>query len=380
MRQKPKNPAQIRRVPKIKAGARQFFAFFLILALCLSCCQALTEAPEGNPFEEDGFDGDWGSSGLPMMGGGFAGDGGFSMPNSLTEETFSAGDMPEDYLEPSSRPGRVEKVRYITSDEDKQVKSVMVYLPAGYDEGDDAYNVLYILHAASGTTKNYLNPDKKTNFQCLLDHMIENGEMEPLIVIAATYYPTEGFTQFLPLAKQVEVTASFPRELVEDIIPAAESKYRTYMASPSREGIAASRQHRAIAGFSLGGVTTWYVFLQQMQAFMWFLPISEASWDDGEGGTSGIWDSDVSAQVLYDAVLEQGFGKNDFRLYVATGTDDEAFDVSTSQMVSLLEYADLFKPGENTSCSMMIGGTHTMDALYTYLYHILPSLFVFAAE
>ena len=112
-----------------------------------------------------------------------------------------------------------------------------------------------------------------------------------------------------------------------------------------------------------------------MGFFRWFLPISEASWDDGEGGTSGIWDSDVSAQALYDAVISQGYGKDDFRLYVATGTEDEAFGISTSQMISLLEYDDMFKPGDNTSCSMMIGGTHSIQAVYTYLYHILPSLF-----
>ena len=70
-----------------------------------------------------------------------------------------------------------------------------------------------------------------------------------------------------------------------------------------------------------------------------------------------------------------GYGKDDFRLYVATGTEDEAFGISTSQMISLLEYDDLFKPGDNTSCSMMIGGTHSIQAVYTYLYHILPSLF-----
>lgn len=57
------------------------------------------------------------------------------------------------------------------------------------------------------------------------------------------------------------------------------------------------------------------------------------------------------------------------------GFGDEAFDIATTQMVSLLEYADMFKPGENTSCSMMQGGTHTLDAVYTYLYHILPALF-----
>ena len=357
LRGKPENPAQIRRSKKIRAALRQFPALLAAAALLLAACPVLAE--------EKGFSG---SQGLPAAMEGA----GFSM---LTDEQFSADDLPEGYLDETAQTGRVEKVRYIVTDEEREVKSVTVYLPQGYDESESGYNVLYILHAASGSPKNYLDPDRKTAFQCLLDHMIADGVLKPLIVVAASYYPTEGFTQFLPLAMQVEVTAAFPRELVEDVIPAVESKYRTFAVSADAEGIRASRDHRGIAGFSLGGVTTWYVFLQQMQAFRWFLPISEASWDDGEGGTSGIFDSSISAQVLYDAVKEQGFGKDDFRLYVATGTEDEAFDVSTSQMVSLLEYADMFKPGDNTSCSMMIGGTHTMQAVYTYLYHILPALF-----
>lgn len=293
----------------------------------------------------------------------------------LTEESFAADDIPDDYLLPSVQPGRVEKLRYLVSDENQSVKSVMVYLPHRYDDSTDSYNVLYLLHAASGSPKKYLSPEEATSFQCLLDHMIASGELSPLLVVAATYYPSEGYTQYLPLAMQVEVASAFPNELVTDIVPAVEENYRTYAALSDAQAVRDSRDHRAVAGFSLGGTATWYVFLQQMQAFRWFLPISEASWDDGAGGTSGIWNSDVSAQVLYDAVMAQGFGKDDFRLYVATGTEDEAFDVSTKQMISLLEYADLFKPGDNTSCSMMTGGTHTISALYTYLYHILPDLF-----
>ena len=104
----------------------------------------------------------------------------------------------------------------------------------------------------------------------------------------------------------MKITASFPRELAEDIIPQVEEQCRTYATSSSANDITASRDHRAIAGFSLGGVATWYVFLQQMQVFRWFLPIGEASWDDGEGGTTGIYDSKISARTLYDAVLNQG--------------------------------------------------------------------------
>ncbi len=372
MRKKPENPAQIGKDPKKQAFRRQFYAFFLALILCLSSCPAWAEdtAAQG-PLPDDAAFPGMDAEGFGESPGFSGGEGVFL----LTEASFPADDVPKEYLKSASKQGRVEKVRYTTSDANNDTKSAMVYLPAGYDTSDRQYNVMYILHASSGTPKNYLNPEKATNFQCLLDHMIANGELEPLIVVAATYYPSEGFTQFLPLSKQVEVTASFPRELVEDVLPAVERRYRTYVGSGSEEELIASRDHRAIAGFSLGGVTTWYVFLQQMRMFKWFLPISEASWDDGEGGTTGIWDSDTSAQALYDAVVEQGYAKNDFRLYVATGTEDEAFDVSTNQMVSLLEYADMFKPGENTSCSMMIGGTHTIQAVYTYMYHILPELF-----
>ena len=51
----------------------------------------------------------------------------------------------------------------------------------------------------------------------------------------------------------------------------------------------------------------------------------------------------MSAQVLHDAVIDQGFSKDDFYLYVATGTEDEAFEVSTEQMISLLEFSDMFR-------------------------------------
>ena len=338
---------------------------FLSLLLFIPCT-VFSEAREIPDPQENGFEAsEGGSSGMPT-----------GMPG-LSSENFSADDIPAEYLEPcTDQQGRVEKIRYtVSTEEGTQVKISTVYLPQEYDESGNNYNILYLLHAASGKPQNYLNPEKETAFRNLLDHMIADGVLEPLIVVAATYYPTEGFMQYMPLEMQVAAISDFPAELVNLVIPAVESEYRTWAESTDMEGIVASRAHRGIAGFSLGGVATWNVFQKEMRCFRWFLPISEASWSDAEGGTSGIWDSDVSAQVLYDAVLEQGFGKDDFRLFVATGSEDEAFDISTSQMVSLLEYADIFMPGDNTSCSMMAGGTHTITAVYTYLYHIMPALF-----
>ena len=338
---------------------KRIAAILMTLVLCLGLCiSGYSEEAGELPDPES----------MPFVGG-------FGMTG-LDSENFSIDDIPSEYLKACNLQGRVEAVSYpYGTEESGSSNAAMVYLPYGYDESEEEYNVLYLLHASNGTPEKFLNPERATSFQNLLDNMIANGRLQPLLVVAATYFPPEGNVQSMFLEKQVELVSMFPVELVNTIIPAVEQKYRTFAESTDTEGLTASRAHRGIAGFSLGGVATWNVFQKEMRCFRWFLPISEASWADAEGGTSGIWDSDVSAQVLYNAVLEQGYGKDDFRLFVATGTEDEAFTISTNQMISLLEYTEMFIPGDNTSCSLMAGGTHTTKAVYTYLYHILPALF-----
>lgn len=384
------SPVQNGRACGNKSALRKWLALIAAVVLCLGCaCGGYAEStalsPENSMLDEFSPD--------EAFFDGFVEDLGMT---ELTKSNFQADDLPESYQLPSENPGQVVKITYNTennptvaelfmntndasytaSADGEIVKYAMVYLPAGYDESDDCYNILYLLHGSSSSPLRYFNPDEPTVLQNILDHMIEEGLIEPLIVVAATYYPQDAMAQSLPLAMKVEMIRTFPDELVEDIIPAVEGQFRTYAASTELEDIVASRDHRAIAGFSLGGVATWYTFQQHMKAFRWFLPISEAGWDDGEGGLTGILDSDLSAQALYESVLDQGYGRTDFMLFVATGSDDEAFEITTNQMISLLEYDDMFIVGTNTSCSMMSDGTHTTTALYTYAYHILPSLFV----
>ncbi|MBQ2952760.1 MAG: hypothetical protein IJE07_04325 [Clostridia bacterium] len=361
----------------------------LAAIMCLCGSLALAEEPDGTA--PDDFNPDDASFGGTMADLGMT---------QLTKSDFDADDLPEHYQTPAENQGRVVKINYSTDNnvtmadlfaggnvpfhtvmmDGTIVKHAMVYLPAGYDESEERYNILYMLHGSSSEPRRYLDPEEVTVFQCILDHMIEDGLIEPLIVVAATYYPQDEMVKVLPLAMKVQAVRTFPDELVEDIIPQVESRVRTWAESTTLEGIVDSRDHRAIAGFSLGGVATWYTFQQQMQAFRWFLPISEAGWDDGDGGLTGILDSSVSARAIYDAVKSQGYGPEDFMLFVATGSDDEAFEITTNQMISLLAYDDMFIVGTNTSCSMMSDGTHTTSAMYTYAYHILPGLFVDAAQ
>ena len=63
---------------------------------------------------------------------------------------------------------------------------------------------------------------------------------------------------------------ALPIELVNDLIPAVEGRYHTYAETTDREGIEVSRSHRAIGGFSMGAVTTWYAFDETLNAFRYF--------------------------------------------------------------------------------------------------------------
>ena len=50
--------------------------------------------------------------------------------------------------------------------------SILCSYPAGYDESDRLYNILYLLHGSNGSSLSYLDPETPTKFQNLLDHLM----------------------------------------------------------------------------------------------------------------------------------------------------------------------------------------------------------------
>ena len=70
----------------------------------------------------------------------------------------------------------------------------------------------------------------------------------------------------------------FCNEYENELIPAVEGKYSTFAKSTDLAGIVASREHRAFGGFSLGAVTTWYIFENRFDLQKYFLPMSGDSW------------------------------------------------------------------------------------------------------
>ena len=114
----------------------------------------------------------------------------------------------------------------------------------------------------------------------ILDNMIEKGALEPMIVVAPTFYYTVTGEDGKP--EQKNDIANFYKELEENIIPSVDGEYNTYT----------TREHRAFGGFSMGSVTTWYTFANALDSFKYFIPLSGDCW-----ALSGGASSDKSAET-----------------------------------------------------------------------------------
>jgi predicted alpha/beta superfamily hydrolase len=201
-------------------------------------------------------------------------------------------------------------------------KRAIVYLPFGYSD-ESRYNVVYLMHGGwSNETTTLGSPDRPSPFKNVVDHAIENGDFKPIIIVCPTYNnesPEDSADYTLAFHT---LTVNYHRELINDLIPAVEGTYATYAGGASHEDIKASRDHRAFGGFSMGSVTTWYTFINCLDEFRYFLPMSGAM--DYEG-------DDVDR-----AVTASGHGPDDYFIYAITGTDDFERGHFASQVEGML--------------------------------------------
>ncbi len=143
-------------------------------------------------------------------------------------------------------------------------KKFNIYLPPGYDQNDSdvKYNVLYLLHGVGGNRYEwpYGSGQVGGNFVIcnIFDNLIANGEIEPLIVVFPEGRSSHDWEDTAFTSEKTNVLGFyyFDYELRYDLIPYIESNYNTYanIADTSEEGIAYNRNHRAIAGLSMGGM------------------------------------------------------------------------------------------------------------------------------
>lgn len=262
--------------------------------------------------------------------------------------TYDIRQIPEGYYEPAVQGGEIRQLDI------PGYQTAAVYLPWGYDNSDRRYNTLYLIHGGGDSPASWFGSDDL--LKNLLDHMIADGKLEPLIVAAPTYYE-DGCTR-KGIADSHAAVKAYGPVLRNVVVPLIEKTFRT----------APGRGHRAIGGFSMGGVTTWFAFLEAMDLFRWFLPLSGDCWAFGElGGSSHAAET---AALLADHARGQ-----DFYLHALTGTEDIAYPNLNAQIEAMQAYRKEFRGGENFFYSLLEGGVHQYPDIRRYLYHALPDLF-----
>lgn len=277
-----------------------------------------------------------------------------------------------------NRRGTIHRVDYTTLRQDGKTipKYANIYLPYGYDRGDleKKYNILYVMHGGGGSPDAWMDCCMIKN---MLDHTIDTGEMDPLIVVFPSYYktPREG----TPVSEKEQAEAEFfQKELMEDLLPAVESVCNTYADHMTPESFRASRMHRGFTGFSMGSANTWYTMMYNLDSFAWFVPLSGDCWSvEPLGGASH---TEKTVKRLCEAVRKFGYDTDEYYIYAATGTEDKAYTAMEPQVQEMKKYKDVFVFEEDYSKGnfhylLEEGLQHEYTAVIQYLYNFLPYLF-----
>lgn len=275
--------------------------------------------------------------------------------------------IPEEYRRPSVHPGTLEKLTYQTwesfsyeSHEQPLTKEAWVYLPYGYDAGE-RYNVFYLSHGGWSNETTLMGTDKRpTSFKYAIDHAIEDGLIQPLLIVLPTYNNTSPEDSG-DYSLAIRLTENFHNELINDLIPAVETKYSTYAKDVTPEGLEDSRDHRGFGGFSMGSVNTWRTFEYCLDYFRYFMPMS--------GNTSLYGDE------LADAVNRAGRSWDEFFIFTASGTSDFAYSAFKRQVMNMAAREDgIFRLADseakgNLSFREREGYAHDSVAADEYTYN-----------
>ena len=223
----------------------------------------------------------------------------------------------------------------------------MLYQPAG-----QADSLLVLIHGGGGNERDFFC----SAFLNIVDHLIAERRMAPVFIIAPCFYDPDE-TDKSP-SSSGRAVAKFPRELRERILPLVER----YL------GRAFDRTQRAISGFSMGGVATWHAFVQALDLFSIFLPLSGDCWIQGEKG--GGSHPTETAQALAEAVLRQN--SPEFLIRAITGSKDIAYP-NLDPQIRAMQQLPVFL--DRLTYDVLEDGVHDYATIFRYLYNALPQLF-----
>jgi enterochelin esterase family protein len=229
-------------------------------------------------------------------------------------------------------------------------RKMMVYTPPDYEKSSSKYPVLYLLHGAGSTETSWTASGKA---HVILDNLLADGKIKPMVVVMPFGY---AFARAAgagrgDAAENKQQREGFARDFLEDVMPLVDATFRVY----------ADREHRAIAGLSLGGAQALAIGLTHTELFSrvaGFSPALGAANDPATGG------------VNFDTVLADSAAINSRLklLWVSVGTEDTLYQ-------SIADYSTMMSKHKIQHIFRITGGAHTYAVWQQNLNDVAPMLF-----
>jgi enterochelin esterase-like enzyme len=193
-------------------------------------------------------------------------------------------------------------------------RHALIYLPPGYDmQPTLRYPVLYLQHGAGEDETGWI---RQGNANFILDNLIADGTCKPMIIVMAYGYARRAgvppdltpkpFGSPEMMKAMQDMAAVFEDDVTQSLIPYVDSTLRTL----------SDRDHRAMAGLSMGGMQTFQITLNHLDLFSYIGGFS------GAGGMLVLGDRKLDPKTDYNGVFADpaAFTRKVHLLWLGVGT------------------------------------------------------------
>jgi enterochelin esterase-like enzyme len=242
-------------------------------------------------------------------------------------------------------PRGVVRIQWYHSKVTGQWRRAHIYTPPGYDkETQTRYPVLYLLHGAGENERSWIEQGR-ANF--IMDNLLAAHKAEPMLVVVDSGYASFPDTKG---GDRSAATAAFPDVMLKELIPLVDSTCRT---KPDRE-------HRAMAGLSMGSAQTLNLTLRNLEHFAWI------------GGMSGPPREGFDIATAYDGAFKDAaaFNEKIRLLWLGAGTAEKPIHERAAAMHAALE-----KAGIKSVFYSSEGTDHEWQTWRRSLHDFAPRLF-----
>lgn len=196
-------------------------------------------------------------------------------------------------------------------------RHALVYLPPNYDTQTKVrYPVLYLQHGGGEDETGWI---RQAHANFILDSLIAARTCKPMILVMAYGYARRAgqtppdlagkpFGSPEMLKAMQDMTSAFEDDVTQVLIPFIDRTFRTFT----------DRDHRAMAGLSMGGMQTFQVTLNHLDLFSYIGGFS------GAGGMLVLGDRKLDPRTDYHGVFADpaAFAKKVHLLWMGVGTNE----------------------------------------------------------